>query len=583
MKQWLRARGIPKEDKLSYALGMLIGKAHTWRIHEDAKTFFSNPVLNWGDLKARMYKEFVRKLRTNNKIPTRPMYQENRWSVISTTKPKPTAEQRHAYCPNPRKSLSTTKNPEEVEKTSQAKKYPGWTSTTSKRHYQATSKKEMSTSKSVLDTMQVKAKVSPILDKFVYKSSSTGMSHLSLSKNVKTGTEVQKDTISTSLLDSRIFQNLCLMIKEISNPKKEEAPGQGVITGLKEQEFKEDEPPDVTLLMDQKIVQDTIQSMMLNEAKTVLEVSHQGKCLTPPLDTNTDVCVLDIGRTDESYMLTEVPRLEPDHEFSHEPTPKLKPTIEQYVVQIPSLKAAKQHKLSKEEIHSSTCGSYQSCKEESYKEIPPDTLLLLGGSTPRETRNVAKETLKIHPPQKRFNGHKPSRGVILSHFFKEEPPNAPCITKQKLYQGKVLNSQKRMKPDLLYCGVSGYSVLRSKPLQGGGNDEDIKSVADPEVQEALPDEEEVLPKQEAFPQKQKSFLNRKPFQKKTKSFLNRKPFQKKKKSFQTGPTRICVQSKQCISLTRRNLDMKPIFMRSKLNKETSPIESIPKDTQTKKI
>ena len=37
---------------------------------------------------------------------------------------------------------------------------------------------------------QEKAKVSPILDKFVYNLSPTGMSHLSLSKDAKPGPEV---------------------------------------------------------------------------------------------------------------------------------------------------------------------------------------------------------------------------------------------------------------------------------------------------------------------------------------------------------------------------------------------------------
>ncbi|KAF3599189.1 hypothetical protein F2Q69_00034300 [Brassica cretica] len=107
MKQWLRAKSIPKEEKLSYALDMLIGKAYTWWKQEDAQTYYSNPVLDWGDLKARMYKEFVRKLMANNKILTRPKYQENQWSSMSTPKPRPAAEKGHAYCPDPRKSLST--------------------------------------------------------------------------------------------------------------------------------------------------------------------------------------------------------------------------------------------------------------------------------------------------------------------------------------------------------------------------------------------------------------------------------------------------------------------------------------------
>ncbi|WZZ45013.1 hypothetical protein YC2023_041272 [Brassica napus] len=61
----------------------------------------------------------------------------------------------------------------------------------------------------------------------------------------------------------------------------------------------------------------------------------------------------------------------------------------------------------------------------------------------------------------------------------KEPLDAPCITKPKLYQGKVLNSQKRMKPDLLYLG-EGYPVLRSKHFQGGGYDAVIRSATEPE-------------------------------------------------------------------------------------------------------
>ena len=74
--------------------------------------------------------------------------------------------------------------------------------------------------------LQGKAKVSPILDKFVYKSSPTGMSHLYMSKDVKTGPEVEKDTISTSLLESKVVNDLILRDKEILNQKKEEPSSQ---------------------------------------------------------------------------------------------------------------------------------------------------------------------------------------------------------------------------------------------------------------------------------------------------------------------------------------------------------------------
>ena len=60
-----------------------------------------------------------------------------------------------------------------------------------------------------------------------------------------------------------------------------------------------------------------------------------------------------------------------------------------------------------------------------------------------------------------------TRGIILSYLFKEEPPDAPCITKSKSNQGMTLDSQKRMEADLLYLGA-GYTVSRSKPFQGEG-------------------------------------------------------------------------------------------------------------------
>ncbi|XP_048629760.1 uncharacterized protein LOC125601748 [Brassica napus] len=148
-------------------------------------------------------------------------------------------------------------------------------------------------------------------------------------KDVKTGPEVEKDTISTSLLESKVVHDLSLRDKEILNPKKEEPSSQsqnscmmhlslskGDVTGTKEHEFKGEEPPGATPVMDQKMVQDTMQSILLKEAKPVLKVSHQ-------------------GRINETYKLIEVAKKEPDHKLSHELTPKWKPKSEQSIVQVP--------------------------------------------------------------------------------------------------------------------------------------------------------------------------------------------------------------------------------------------------------
>lgn len=215
MKRWLRAKNIPKEDKLSYALDMLIGKAYTWWEQEDAQTYYSNPVLNWGDLKARMYKEFVRKLRASNKVLTRPMYQENRWSSMSTPKARPAADESHAHCHDPSKSLSTSKKAEEVEKLSPAKKYQGWTSTTSKHHHQATSRREVSSLKPESAFMPMSAH--DLKPKKV--TSSVLTPHKGAMRSSQTE-KFQERPIPTLLMGSQGIQEVCQRSKETSNQQE---------------------------------------------------------------------------------------------------------------------------------------------------------------------------------------------------------------------------------------------------------------------------------------------------------------------------------------------------------------------------
>ncbi|XP_033139566.1 uncharacterized protein LOC117131630 [Brassica rapa] len=482
LDEWFHYNNILKEERLSYAIDQLRGNAFKWWVQEeDDRWFYKEPAIKtWRDLKEVMRDEFSPEL-TSSKI--RKIYPRRYLTHVSKEKPEPVI-------------------------------------------------------------VQVKAKVSPILDKSVNESSTTCMSHLSLSKNVKTGPEVQKETNSTSLLRSKVVHDLSPRDKEILNTNKEEPTSQGKssnsenlkdqtcyrchkrghfavvcpskqalieaslekktdlsmksdsfiqsdllaqnscmmhlslskgdVTGTKEHEFKGEEPPGATPVMDHKMVQDTMQSMLFKEAKPILKVSHQGKCLTPTLDTSTDVCVLGAGRINESYKLIEVPKKEPDHKLSHEFTPKWKPKSEQSIVQVPKPMVRfilDQHVLNismTDIMHLLFVQSVEiisGCQEESFKEIPPDNLMLLGESTPRKIRNVATQTLKDHPLQKRCNGHDHSRGVILSHLLKEEPPDAPCITKPKLYQG--------------------YIVSRSKPCQEGGDVVVTKSMVQPESHQTV--------------------------------------------------------------------------------------------------
>ena len=68
---------------------------------------------------------------------------------------------------------------------------------------------------------------------------------------------------------------------------------------------------------------------------------------------------------------------------------------------------------------------------------------------------------------------------MISYLLKGEPPDTQPIPKPKQYQGKALETQKRMKADLIYHGA-GSTVSRSKPCQEGGDVAVLESVVQPE-------------------------------------------------------------------------------------------------------
>ncbi|WZY78627.1 hypothetical protein YC2023_025011 [Brassica napus] len=338
MDDWFSYQGVPKKERLAHAIKQLSGKAYSWWKRVD-KTHGKSPeevVTNWKDLKDVMIRKYVTTLPTQE---TRRKYPRRFSNGVSKEAKKVVPQQGHRsliYQDQIRPSQMPTVlydkyQPYEVPKSMEKNLF---SPDTLARHKEKSDK----------PILQGKAKVSPILDKFVYNSSPTSMSHLSLSKNVKTGPEVQKDTNSTSLLESKAVHDL--RNKEIPSPKKEETTSQckssnsenlkdqtcyrchkrghfavvcpskqvltetslekktdlsiksdsfiqsdllaqnscmmhlslskGNVTGTKEQEFKEEEPPGVTLEMDQKIVQETMQSILLKEAKPK---QCQGKAL----------------------------------------------------------------------------------------------------------------------------------------------------------------------------------------------------------------------------------------------------------------------------------------------------------------
>ncbi|KAG5398050.1 hypothetical protein IGI04_019864, partial [Brassica rapa subsp. trilocularis] len=261
MDDWFSYQGVPKKERLAHAIKQLSGKAYSWWKRVD-KTHGKSPeevVTNWKDLKDVMIRKYVTTLPTQE---TRRKYPRRFSNGVSKEAKKVVPQQGHRsliYQDQIRPSQMPTVlydkyQPYEVPKSMEKNLF---SPDTLARHKEKSDK----------PILQGKAKVSPILDKFVYNSSPTSMSHLSLSKNVKTGPEVQKDTNSTSLLESKA----------------------GNVTGTKEQEFKEEEPPGVTLEMDQKIVQETMQSILLKEAKPK---QCQGKALESQKRMKADLLYL---------------------------------------------------------------------------------------------------------------------------------------------------------------------------------------------------------------------------------------------------------------------------------------------------
>ncbi|WZZ15352.1 hypothetical protein YC2023_108441 [Brassica napus] len=546
-------------------------------------------------------------LRASNKVLTMPMYQENRWSSMSTPKARPAADKSHAHCPDPRKSLSTSKKAEEVEKLSPAKKYQGWTSTTSKHHHQATSRKEVSSLKPESASMPMSAhglkpkKVTssvPTLHKGAMRSSQTE--------------KFQERPIPTLLMESQGIQEVCQRTKETSN-QQENIRSQGP----KEHESIEEEPPGEIIEMDQNKAQDIRKHMFLKEINSEASILPNPTSTTPGMIQHQDIiskanlCVHGTGspslehriqksngdnisnkwrqnpsqsytrksEPQESEATTECTRVseatprevqvheiipEPLHNWKIKPEPLifLEPKLKDFETGLGTQKkctAQRQRtpvlilgirqgdgrpshgkRMEENQGQHLTCPqnvegdarsikSKQAAKEQNilqlaktiwvnlnftcliYKFSNPDIIHLFpaksvefisGAEAKHHIDDQRKEITKcLHakrnkevvisnllildvPEDKTPPSRVPdqNRGVALSFLLKEEPPDVPSKIKPIKYQGKVLESQKRMKPNLLYLGAD-YPVSRSKLFQGRGYDAVIKSVPEPEANE----------------------------------------------------------------------------------------------------
>lgn len=64
------------QQRLAHAVNSLVGEAHSWWTSEELMSHYIKPILTWGDLKQRMYKEFVLRFHNQGYIPKRLMCQK---------------------------------------------------------------------------------------------------------------------------------------------------------------------------------------------------------------------------------------------------------------------------------------------------------------------------------------------------------------------------------------------------------------------------------------------------------------------------------------------------------------------------
>ena len=221
MDDWFTYYGVPKKERLAHAIKQLSGKAYSWWKRVD-KTHGKSPeevVTNWEDLKDVMIRKYVSSRpspEVRERYPRR--FSSHGYKEAKRRVPKEghrSLFHQDQIRPDKRSTVFYDQyQPYEVPKFMEKNLF---SPDTLARHKEKSDK----------PILQGKAKVSPILDKFVYKSSPTGMSHLSLSKDVKTGPEVQKDMITQSLLRSKVVHDLIPRDKEILNPNKEKPSSQG--------------------------------------------------------------------------------------------------------------------------------------------------------------------------------------------------------------------------------------------------------------------------------------------------------------------------------------------------------------------
>ncbi|KAF3604442.1 hypothetical protein F2Q69_00033855 [Brassica cretica] len=315
--------GVLKKEKLSHAIKQLTGSAYKWWKGVDGARWKSQneAIKMWEDLKEAMIRKYVSSLPTQE---IRERYPRRVSSHGSKEAKRVVPQQDHRslihqdqILPNQGHTVFYDQSqPYEVQKTMERKNFVS------------------------LDTL---ARHKEKSDKPIFQEKT---------KDVKTGPEVQKYTISTSLLRSKVDHDLKAMIRKYvsslptpeireryprrfsshgSKEAKRVVPQQGHKSLIHQVQIRPNQGHTVFYDQSQPYeVQKTMERKNFVSQDTLAR--HKKKSDKPIFQENAK------GEQMKAICLLEVPRKEPDHKLSHEPPHKWKPKIEVRVVQMPRLK-----------------------------------------------------------------------------------------------------------------------------------------------------------------------------------------------------------------------------------------------------
>ncbi|RID79482.1 hypothetical protein BRARA_A02218 [Brassica rapa] len=411
MEALFQSHNVPEEEKLSYATKTLVGPALAWRKREQhAQWYDDDPDHTWESFKLEILEEFVKKDPDQS-----PMCAAHEIYALSNPPIFKAGRKQaiHPHCPQemePAVKKKTVKNQEGSQLCSlQLTRAPDTVSCP-----KGTLQPETKKAGVVLESGEPQTKDEAMAQELQKPPASSNQSKSSNYKNIKIQTCYRchkRGHFAVNCPSRKLLGCTSLDLKpEPSIKPEDERPDNG-------EKFKENQGQHLTcpknveeITRNNKSTQAVKEQIIVQLAETIWVNLH----FTFPIYkfSNTDIIHLFPAKSVEMVLGTETK----DHMYD----PHKESTRCLYA------------KRKQEIVHSHTLIPY-----DPGDQAPP-----------------------IRVPNQ-------SRGVVMSFLPKREPPHMPSKIKPIKFQGKVLESQRRMKPDLLYLGAD-YSVSRSKLFQGRG-------------------------------------------------------------------------------------------------------------------